>query len=157
MGEAMYPHPQWQVLARTWDSFYPLEQAHPATRRVLALLEAGIPEFVTLLLNHRPVSLRGKSLREVMPLAERQPDFLTRYFEEWSHAPEKLKSARPTLAFAAIGQARAAGKITPERESETLARLLTHWAMHSALDTSALCAMRYTQNMHQAAQQFAIN
>jgi hypothetical protein len=157
MGEAMYPHPQWQVLARTWDSFYPLEQAHPATRRVLALLEAGIPEFVTLLLNHRPVSLRGKSLREVMPLAERQPDFLTRYFEEWSHAPEKLKSARPTLAFAAIGQARAAGKITPERESETLARLLTHWAMQSALDTSALCAMRYTQNMHQAAQQFAIN
>ena len=157
MGEAMYPHPQWKVLARTWDSFYPLAQTNPATRRILELLEAGIPEFVTLLLNHRPVSLKGKSLKEAMPLAQRQPELLTRYFERWSREPENMKSAPPTLAFAAIGQARADGKVTPEKESEILARLLTHWAMQSALDTSALCATHSFQHTYQAAPQFAIN
>jgi len=65
MGAAMFPHPQWQTLAQTWESFYPLQQANPATRRVLELLEAGIPEFVALLLNHRPPALRGKTLQEV--------------------------------------------------------------------------------------------
>jgi hypothetical protein len=157
MGDAMYPHPQWRLLAQTWDAFYPLQQANAATRRVLALLEAGIPEFVTLLLNHRPVALRGKSLREVMPLAERQPQLLARHYQEWTREPERMKSARPTLAFAAVGQARADGKITPEQESETLAGLLTHWAMQSALDTSTLCAARHAQVNHQTAQQSVLN
>jgi hypothetical protein len=157
MGEAMFPHPQWKDLAQAWDSFYPLHQTNPATRRVLELLEAGIPEFVALLLNHRPPALRGKSLQEVMPLGERQPKLLARYHDEWSAQPEKMKFAHPTLAFAAIGQARVNGKITPEQESETLARLLTHWAMQSALDTSSLCAAHHAQRMHQGAQQTFIN
>src|SRR5205809_5918662 len=138
MGEALYPHAQWKSLARAWDSFYPLQQANEPTRRILSSLEAGIPEFVALLLNHRPASLRGKSLREVMPLAQRQPHQLESLYRAWNAQPEKMQSAPPTLAFAVIGQARAGGKITPEEESNTLAKLLTYWAMRSALDTSAL-------------------
>jgi hypothetical protein len=156
-GQAMYPHPQWKVLADTWDAFYPLEQANAVTRRVLTLLEAGIPEFVTLLLNHRPVALKGKSLGEVMPLEERQPRVLANHFHDWSLQPERMKSVSPTLAFAAIGQARADGKITPEKESETLAHLLTHWAIESALDTSVLCAAENARRNHQISHQFAIN
>lgn len=156
LGDSMYPHPQWKLLAKTWDSLYPLEQANPATRSTLALLEAGIPEFVTLLLNHRPRALKGRSLKEVMPLDERQPKILAHFWEHWSHEPEKMKSAKPTLAFAAIGQARADGKLTPEQESETLARLLTHWAMTSALDTSVLCAAT-NAHRNQMSHEFGIN
>jgi hypothetical protein len=68
-----------------------------------------------------------------------------------------MKSVSPTLAFAAIGQARADGKITPEKESETLAHLLTHWAIESALDTSVLCAAENARRNHQISHQFAIN
>lgn len=157
LGEAMYPHPQWRLLAQTWDSFYPLAQTNPTARRTLALLEAGIPEFVTLLLDHRPLALKGRSLREVMPLAERQPRSLALYYKDWIREPERMKSASPTLAFAAIGQARADGKITPEQESETLARLLTYWAMRSAMDTSVLCATPHTHGNYQSAQQSLMN
>jgi hypothetical protein len=157
MGDAMFPHPQWKALAQAWESFYPLQQTNAATRHVLELLDAGIPEFIALLLNHRPPALRGKSLQEVMPLRERQPQFLARYYDDWTLQPEKMKTVRPTLAFAAIGQARINGKITPERESETLARLLTHWAMQSALDSSSSCAARHAQMTHQTAQQLLVN
>lgn len=157
MGAAMFPHSQWRLLSETWDSFYPLHQANADTRRALALLEAGIPEFVELLLNHRPSALRGKSLQEIMPLQERQPRLLARYYDNWSATPEQMKSAHPTLAFAAIGQARINGKITPEQESETLARLLTHWAMRSALDTSSSCAAHHAQLNHQTVLQPLLN
>jgi hypothetical protein len=157
LGDALYPHPQWRALAQVWDSFYPLHQANPVTRRTLALLQDGIPEFVTLLLNHRPFTLRGKSLREVMPLSERQPASLALYYQDWKSAPEKMKSVSPTLAFAAIGQARADGKITPEQESETLAGLLTHWAMQSALETSSLCASQHAHRKYLKAQPSLIN
>jgi hypothetical protein len=40
-----------------------------------------------------------------------------------------------------IGQARADGAISPEQESELFARLLTHWAKRSTLDTSFACAL----------------
>ena len=142
MGEALYPHPQWKALAELWDSFYPLTEVSPEVRGVLQQLQASIPEFVAVLLNHRPKALQGKSLREVMPVEERQPARLAAYYEAWRRSPEQMQSARPTLAFAVIGQARADGKITPELESQVLAQLLTSWAMRSALDTSAICAAR---------------
>jgi hypothetical protein len=157
LGQTMYPHPQWQTLAQTWDAFYPLEQTNPETRRVLELLEAGMPEFVTLLLNHRPVALRGKSLREVMPLEERQPQLLRNIYQQWSREPARMAAGNPTLVFAAIGQARADGKITPEEESGVLARLLTHWATKSALDTSVLCAAQHACRNHTTSHKFAIN
>jgi len=42
--------------------------------------------------------------------------------------------------FAVLGQARADGRMSPEDESDLLAKLLTFWAMRSTLDTSAYCA-----------------
>jgi hypothetical protein len=47
--------------------------------------------------------------------------------------------------FAVIGQARADGLISPEYESDLLAKLLTHWALRATLDISAACATRPTQ------------
>ncbi len=48
--------------------------------------------------------------------------------------------ASPTLVFAVIGQAKMEGTMSPEEESTTVAKLLTHWALRSTLDTSAFCA-----------------
>jgi hypothetical protein len=48
----------------------------------------------------------------------------------------------PTLVFAALGQARATGQLTPESESRVVGNLLTHWALRSTLDIAAICADR---------------
>jgi hypothetical protein len=48
-----------------------------------------------------------------------------------------MRNASPSLAFAALGQARASGLITPEEESRKLGELITYWALKSTLDTGA--------------------
>ena len=54
IGQALYPHPQWARLAELWESFYPLEGLDGERRQLFAILEAAMPGFVTLLVNHRP-------------------------------------------------------------------------------------------------------
>ncbi|MBI2883602.1 MAG: hypothetical protein HYY11_06830 [Candidatus Methylomirabilis oxyfera] len=142
MGQALYPHTQWERLARLWESFYPTTGLDEETRRLIATLEEGMPGFVGLLVHHRPKALRGRSLMEVMSVTERQPDRLTAYYQAWRASPARIQAASPSLAFAVIGQARANGEISPEEESRTIAQLLTHWALRSTLDTSAICAGR---------------
>lgn len=139
IGDALYPHPQWQRLARLWESFYPLEGIDSERRRLFELLRATMPEFVALLINHRPRSLGGRSLAEAMPLAERQPQRLAEY---WRSSPDALRKAAPTLVFAVLGQAKADGLVTPEQESALLLRQLTYWALRSTLNTTAACAAR---------------
>jgi len=140
MGRALYPHPQWDALASLWELLYPKTGLDEKTQTVLARLETGIPEFVQLLVNFRPKALGGKSLMEVMPLAERQPARLAALYQAWARSPAQLRTAPPALVFAAIGQAKADGTISPETESKLLADLLSYWAMRSALDTTAICA-----------------
>jgi hypothetical protein len=150
MGGALYPHAQWNELAKLWESLYPKTDLNPKSREIFAKLEQSIPEFVDLLVNFRPPALRGKSLKEVMPLEERQPSRLMEYYRAWSDSPDRMRTVPPTLVFAAIGQARVDGKISPEAESKLLTGLLQYWAMRSALDTSAICA---TQPRTELAQQ----
>jgi len=140
IGGALYAHPQWDALAKLWESLYPTTELDQKTRTVLSMIEASIPELVDLLLNFRPQALRGKSLGEVMPLAERHPSRLAEHYQAWAASPAQMQAAQPTLVFAVIGQAKADGKISPESESNVLAGLLSYWAMRSALDTSAICA-----------------
>jgi len=137
MGQALYPHPQWAALARLWESFYPLDDLREEKRRLFAAMETAIPDFVSLLVNHRPLALRGQSLKEALASPERQPAQLAAYYRAWRVSPTLMRAAPPTLAFAAVGQAKFDGRITPEEESRTLADLLTYWAARSALDTSA--------------------
>ena len=140
MGEALYPDPQWGALARLWTSFYPTAGLDPARRELLTALEAGIPGFVSLLVEHRPAALRGQSLREALSASGRQPARLRALYRAWLAQPARIRSAPPSLAFAVIGQAGADGAITPEAESRLLRGLLTHWALRSTLDRSAICA-----------------
>ena len=109
-------------------------------RDLLARLEESLPEFVAVLINHRPKALRGRSLLEAMKVEQRTPGRLTALFGAWSKAPRQMYRAPPSLVFAVLGQARADGNLSPEDESDLLAKLLTFWAMRSTLDTSAYCA-----------------
>ncbi len=140
MGNALYPHPQWARLAAMWEGYYPLKSLSPSKQRFFAAVEAHIPQFVRLLVNHQPPSLYGRSLGEVMAFADRKPDRLRQLHQAWRGRPERMNQAAPSLAFAVIGQARVDGRLTPEQEGPLLIDLLTYWALRNTLNTSALCA-----------------
>jgi hypothetical protein len=145
MGDALYPHPQWARLARLWESFYPLDTLADPTRTILADVEATIPEFVALLLQHRPERLGGRSLGEVFTFEPIRPDRLADLYRRWQlsgHAMNHMIDAPPSLVFAVIGQARSEGRINPEEEANTLERLLSYWAVRETLQTLSRAAPR---------------
>lgn len=139
IGNALYPHPQWGQVAALWESFYPLKGLDQNTLQLVTTLKQAIPEFVEFLIRHRPASLKGKTLAEVMDLKARQPAQLAELLKAWNTKPELLYEARPSLVLAVIGQGRLAGQISPEEESTLIARLLTHWALKTTLDTASYC------------------
>jgi hypothetical protein len=142
MGRALYPHEQWDKAAALWEAFYPLGDLAGETRQLFGELEASMPEFVELLVNHRPPKLRGATLAEAMPLEERSPERLREHYERWRREPRLMREAPPALVFAVIGQVRIEGRISPEKESRMLAYLLTYWAMRSTLNTTEFSARR---------------
>ena len=146
MGAALYPHPQWAQLSKLWESLYPLSETTAEARQIFAQLERTTRQFVQLLLGHRPPTLGGRSLGEVLYARERHPANLARLFKAWNHIPESMRDHPPTLVFAAIGQARADGTISPEEESRTLAYLLTYWALRSTLDIAEVCSTQARSN-----------
>lgn len=129
LGKALYPSAQWDGLSRLWQSLYPTNGLPEATRALFQRLEASIPDFVSALLEHRPRGLGGEPFGTVLRAPERQPAQLSAYYKQWRSTPAQMFRAPPTLALAVIGQARAQHKITPEQESDLVARLLTHWAL----------------------------
>src|SRR5262249_2221726 len=140
IGHSLYPHPQWQRLANLWESYYPVAGLDDKRRQLLRSLETSTPDFVRGLINHRPETLRGRSLLQAMTTEQRSPARLTALFGAWNRAPVQMYRSPPSLVFAVLGQARADGKLSPEDESALLAKLLTYWAMRSTLDLSAFCA-----------------
>jgi hypothetical protein len=140
IGEALYPHPQWRRLAALWESYYPPRGLASDIAHVITRLQASMPAFVAILVNHRPKSLRGRSLLEVLDVNKRQPGRLVRLHQEWLTDPSQMYRAAPSLAFAVLGQARADGRLTPEEESTIIAKLLTYWTLRATVNTSELCA-----------------
>jgi hypothetical protein len=139
IGEALYPHPQWQRVSALWESYYPPDGLAAQTQDLLAQLLENMPAFVALLVNHRPRALRGRSLIEVMDIAQRQPARLAALYRQWGSNPSEMYRAPPVMAFAVIGQARADGGISPEDESALLSKLLTYWALRATVNMSELC------------------
>jgi hypothetical protein len=140
MGDALYPHRQWSALRSVFESFYPPLGLDPKRAGVLGLLRATLPRFVSLIVNHRPRSLRGGSLREVVAMADRIPERLIAHYERWRAAPQLMKEASPTLIFAVFGRARVSGRLSPEQEDRWLGKLITYWALRSTLDIADVCA-----------------
>jgi len=137
IGEALYPHPQWAGLRRTWHAMYPVGDL-PVGRRVeLGRIEAEIPRFVEALVGHRPAALHGARIADLWPTSARRPERLLARFRAWGDDLEILSRQRPALVFAVLGQAKAAGLLSPEAENRLLSDLLTAWAVRSSLDVGA--------------------
>lgn len=147
IGEALFPHPQWQRFADLWMSFYPLQGVDDERVALFDRLRTTMPAFVALLAQHRPRSLRGRTLADVLATAQRQPRELAGLLIRWNRDPQAMYRAPPSLVFAVIGQARIDGRITPEDESRLLARLLTHWALTSSLQGASRCAQPTCQGI----------
>jgi hypothetical protein len=136
IGDRLYPHPQWDRLALTWQALYPIDRTGPRLRATIAELRDTMPEVVSLLVGHRPAGLRGRSLGEALRNPDLEPAALLRRFARWERYPDRAALAPPTVAFAVLGQARASGRLSPERESRLLRRLMVAWAVRSSLETA---------------------
>jgi hypothetical protein len=143
IGAALYPDPQWKRLSDLWAAFYPLRGELTATQRqTIVALERTLPAFVRFLLSQRPPALRGLTLYDALRSNDRDPAALRARYGQGLHAFRRLRATAPVLACAVIGQARADGAITPERESRLLGDLLTYWALRAALHTTTFVADR---------------
>lgn len=141
-GAALYPHSQWSALAKIWDAMYPLAGVGSEAREVIARCEELLPALAALLLGHRPPSLRGKALGEVLASEHLHAECLREQFLRWRARPRLIERAAPCHVFAVLGQARADNRLTPEAEARALSRLLQYWALSSSLETSAHCPPR---------------
>lgn len=130
-GKALYPDPQWSALEQLWEQLYPLDAGtvKPAQRGLVRMLEETLPDFVRLILDHRPGPLKGKAVREVFPIAGRQPAKLRELYQLWIKRPDAIYKARPALVFATIGQARVDRAISPFEENRLLSKVLWQWAL----------------------------
>ncbi|HEX6289287.1 MAG TPA: hypothetical protein VFZ66_08860 [Herpetosiphonaceae bacterium] len=137
MGDALYPHPQWRRLSAIWEQLYPQTDLPEQRRTLLAALQATMPDFVALLIHHRPAALRGTALVEALATDDRQPERLAEEYAAWQASPTRMRRTAPALGFAVLGQARADGRLSPEGEGRTLVYLLSYWALRSTLDTAA--------------------
>jgi hypothetical protein len=129
LGRALFPHLQWGYLERKWESFYPVRGQKTSTRQTVQALQRILPSFADLVVNHRPDSLRGKTLQEVFPVRERQPAHLQKLYKRWKYEPKLMEGVAPNLVFAVLGQAKSDGNITTVEETHLLQRLLTRWAL----------------------------
>ena len=85
--------------------------------------------------SHRSAALRGHAAApSLMPVAQRRPEQLLGLHRAWRDDVGVLARQSPTLVFAVLGQARAAGRIDPAHESQLLSDVLTAWAVRSSLD-----------------------
>jgi hypothetical protein len=151
MGEALYPHPQWKRLAAMWEAFYPTQGLDAESLQLLQRLQDIVPAFVSVLVEHRPATLRGRTLAQVLGTHQRRPARLALLYRLWCRLPALMYAAPPSLVFAVIGQARCDALLSPEDESLLLGKLLTHWALTSTLDTSSTCAAAPRLNFTQGA------
>jgi hypothetical protein len=136
IGDRLYPDPQWERLAATWQAMYPIAGVRPQLTALVSELRTTMPDLISVVVEHRPARLRGRSLGEVLRNSELRREALLRRFLAWEADPSRMTLAPPTVAFAVLGQARASGRLSPERESRMLRRLIASWAVRSSLETA---------------------
>lgn len=136
IGDRLYPDPQWERLSATWRAMYPLSGVRPELVATITDLRRTLADFVSVLVEHRPARLRGATLGQALRNPELTRSALLRRFADWEAEPSRMTGEPPTVAFAVLGQARACGRLSPERESRLLRRLIGSWAVQSSLETA---------------------
>lgn len=133
MGNTLYPDPQWLRITAIWKDLYPIGGLPAQRQEEFALLEDQIRPFAALLAGHRSRAMAGRPLAELFPLAERTPTRLGALHHQWRGDLAAMARESPSLVFAALGQARFNGRLTPEDESQLLSNLLRLWALRQSL------------------------
>ena len=141
LGAALFPHPQWAALGRQWEALYPTTELSADKRDLIRRLEAVLPAFAGLVLNHRPPALRGRRVADVFPATERQPDQLRGLYDAWQQQAGQREHSAPSLVFAVVGQAKADGRISTDEEVRVLSHMLSHWALNRARNYCAVPAL----------------
>jgi hypothetical protein len=139
VGMALYPDAIWGWIERMWKSMYPIQAAPPALAPFLSAIERTLPEAARLLLAPRTPQLGHRSLGECLARLERSPQRLAVEWDRLQREPARAARLSPTLALATVSQARIDRRLSPERESELIARMLGDWAMRSSLSATARC------------------
>ena len=137
LGGALYPNPQWAAVASMWEAMYPTAGLRPELLVLIAALQQTLPAFARLLLGLRLSALRGAALGSSLRPLDRTPSRLAALWRSVRDRPDDWHRLPPTLTLAAIGQARTDGQLAPEAESVAIRRLLSEWAVKSALDSAA--------------------
>jgi hypothetical protein len=127
-GNTIFPHQQWERLEELWQYMYPLNKIDPRSLDIVERLVKTLPDFISLVINHSPPSLKGKRLIDIFPYKSRHPSHLQFLYNTWKFSPNAISSAPPSLVFAVIGQAHADANISSTRESKLLSDWLTQWA-----------------------------
>jgi hypothetical protein len=127
-GKALYPHEQWDRLWALWKGFYPIDDLASDKRQLLEELDAEEQNFVQMVLGLRAPMIKGKSIAELFPLNERQPERLQSLFQQFEQDGSMKHRLSPTLLFAVLGQAKFDHKIKPEEENAVLSQQLRSWA-----------------------------
>jgi hypothetical protein len=138
-GRTLFPHPQWDRLEGEWLSYYPATGLPVNLVRGLERMVHSIPALTDRMIHHRPRSLHGQTVQEVLVPSGMLPEELRSQFHLWQENPSLLGQASPCKVFAVLGQARYHGLLRPERESSLLRQLLNTWALQHFQDPIADC------------------
>jgi hypothetical protein len=136
LGRALYPDAQWDRVEAMWRSMYPANGLDGRVSEVIASLNKTRARCAAILLQHRPSLLNGLTVGECFQRQGHSPELLRSIWRKCQNQRAKWSDLRPTLALAAIGQARVDGKTSPADEARTISALLRHWAIKSSLSRS---------------------
>lgn len=127
-GRALFPHRQWDRIWNLWQLFYPADELPENKIELLNELEAEEENFVKLVLQHKPFSLNGMQITDILPFVQRQPTQLQQLFRQWKADSSLIERAPPTLVFAVLGQAKFDQAINADEENSFLTQQLRNWA-----------------------------
>jgi len=148
VGMALYPDALWGWVIRMWKSMYPVADAPPALLPFLAAIERTLPELAALLLSVRTPQLRHRTLEKCLAPLDRSPQRLAVEWDQLQRDPTHFRRLSPTLALATVSQARIDRRLSPERESELIARMLGDWAVRSSLRATTRCGRSVARLAH---------
>ena len=140
MGNALYPDLQWNRVSALWEALYPATLATPRDAAMFRSLERCIPAFVGALASLRPHRLGERTLAQALASDDRTPARLRLLWRDHRRRPDTLAGVPPTVALAALGQAKSDGWLGVTEEVTLLRRLLRFWALQSTVDAREICA-----------------
>ncbi len=140
--------PQCRSLAETWNLWHPLSSAPAGYRPLLDGLLETMPRMLLVLMTMRPPKLGGRTLASVLHRPELEPGALRRCFDRLARDPA-ARGIAPTVAAAALAQAKIDGRLGEAQESRLLRRLLVHYALHRRSPSSSIrSVVHLEENRH---------